>query len=165
MIIGNCRKIEGEIQIKMRENRNGNQNAMITIDRDAARNILRRETLKIGWMSCRVRGRISLTRCYKCLDFGHRTIDCKGSDRSDHCLNCNEVGHKAKGCLKERFCTNCNKKGHRADQMACPVFRDEVNKRSREIEDQRKAKRRPTRRTTVGRSLTEEDEVFTSQRR
>ncbi|CAH1107108.1 unnamed protein product [Psylliodes chrysocephalus] len=55
VIIGNCRKIEGEIQIKMRENRNGNQNAMITIDRDAARNILRRETLKIGWMSCRKR--------------------------------------------------------------------------------------------------------------
>lgn len=161
VIRSNYKKTDGEVLINMRENRNGNKNAMVTLDRDVARDILRKETIKIGWMSCRVRGRISLTRCYKCLDFGHRTIDCKGKDNSNHCLNCNEVGHKAKGCLNERFCNNCNTNGHRADQMACPTFRDEINKRSREIEDARKAKRRPNRRTITRESLAMEDEVFT----
>ncbi|CAH1110425.1 unnamed protein product [Psylliodes chrysocephalus] len=75
-IINNVRKpLDGEIhiEVKIRTNRNGNQNAMVILDRDAAREIIRMGSIKIGWMSCRVRSRISLTRCYKCLGFGHYT--------------------------------------------------------------------------------------------
>lgn len=45
--------------------------------------------------------------------------------------------------------------------MACPAFRDVVNKKSRELEEERKAKRRPTRRNTMRGSL-DLDEVFTN---
>lgn len=157
----NTRKEIGDLRVSLRENRFGNQNAIVTLDRESARDILRRETLQIGWMECRVRARITLTRCYRCLGFGHQTAECKGQDRSENCLNCNEKGHTAKECKNERYCNNCNRKGHRADQMACPVFREEINKRSRELELARKAKRRPTKRTTIRASLDIEDEVFT----
>lgn len=48
VIINGARKTEQDVQIRMRENRNGNQNAMVILDRDTARDILRVGTLKIG---------------------------------------------------------------------------------------------------------------------
>lgn len=84
---------------------------MVTMESEMAGEILKKQTIRIGSMECRVRGRIAVTRCYKCLGFGHRMIDCRGPDRSDHCLNCYGTGHTAKDCKNDKYCSNCEKRG------------------------------------------------------
>ncbi|KAK9694644.1 Zinc knuckle [Popillia japonica] len=102
--------------------------------------LLKLGRVKIGWvgcrirervevtrcfkLGCRIRERVEVTRCFKCLEFGHRRKDCKGQDRSDLCLNCNQTGHTAKDCASENFCPVCQKTGHRADSTKCLKFRE-----------------------------------------
>ena len=41
--------------------------------------------LQNSWHSCRFTNHISILQCYKCLQFGHKAVDCKGSFRCGHC--------------------------------------------------------------------------------
>lgn len=113
------------IRIKsMRPSRDGNQIATVQTSRVARNVLLKLGRVKIGWVGCRIRERVEVTRCFKCLEFGHRRKDCKGQDRSDFCLNCNQTGHTAKDCASESFCPVCQKTGHRADSTKCLKFRE-----------------------------------------
>ncbi|KAK9729434.1 hypothetical protein QE152_g15951 [Popillia japonica] len=113
------------IRVKsMRPTRDGNQIATVQASRAAGNVLLNTGRIKIGWVGCRVRERIEVTRCYRCLEFGHLKKDCKGQDRSNHCLSCNQLGHQAKDCAGAQFCPSCQSEGHRADSTKCPRFRE-----------------------------------------
>ena len=47
--------------------------------------LLKAGKYKVGWVICRVRRRIPLVRCFRCLGYGHHSRDCKGIDRSNTC--------------------------------------------------------------------------------
>lgn len=129
------------IRVKsMRPSRDGNQIATVHASRTAGNALVQKGRIKIGWVGCRIRERIEVTRCFKCLEFGHRKKDCKGDDRSKCCLNCNQMDHQAKDCTNEQFCSTCREKGHRADSTKCPTFRKLLKVQTSE----KKQGRRPT---------------------
>nr|XP_023028558.1 uncharacterized protein LOC111516646 [Leptinotarsa decemlineata] len=70
----------------MKLNNFGNQNAMISVNRWVALELTRLGTVRVGWVPCRVREKINILRCFRCLGFGHRRGECKGEDRSKHCM-------------------------------------------------------------------------------
>lgn len=138
--------------ISVRQMRNGNQAATIQMEKEAATHYCNMGSIKMGWGSCRIRRRIYILRCFRCLNFGHRTGECDGEDRSNMCLGCGEMGHKVKECKNTPFCTTCNIGGHKADQTKCPIFRRLIN------ENMRKPSRRVTRKSTWA----SRNEVFTN---
>lgn len=72
--------------------------ALATADGETASLLLRNGRIKIGWMNCRIRQRLTVTRCHRCLDYGHIKVNCKGPDRSAACWKCGKDGHKANEC-------------------------------------------------------------------
>lgn len=122
-----------EVTIRsLRPMSDGNQAATVTIGKETAKKIVAQGRIEVGWNMCRVRERVNILRCFKCLNFGHRATECAGEDKSDSCLKCGKTGHRAKECKNEAFCTTCGLSGHRADQTRCPHFRSLVNERQRQ---------------------------------
>lgn len=119
---------ENQVKIlSLRPTINGNQAATVTIRRDIAADLAQKGKIKIGWVFCRVRKRVNIIRCFRCLQFGHRMAECTGEDKTDMCLKCGELGHKAKDCGNSPYCITCGTGGHRADQTKCPIYRKLVN--------------------------------------
>lgn len=89
--------------------------------------LIKRRKMRIGWTECGVRERIEVTRCFKCLEYGHRSWECTSQvDRSEECVKCGQKGHKGKDCTNRARCIKCNADGHRADQIKCPYFKELV---------------------------------------
>lgn len=125
---------EGDIKIlSTRQNLDGSQNAIISLRKGIATDLIAKGTIRIGWVHCRVRLRVNVTRCYRCLEFGHLTHECKGQDKTRICLKCGQEGHKARNCQNTNFCLTCKISGHRADQMKCPHYRKLVNEKCNKI--------------------------------
>ncbi|XP_033228834.1 uncharacterized protein LOC117180444 [Belonocnema kinseyi] len=59
--------------------------AFVEINEEIATKLVHAGHLKVGWMSCRVRKKIEVIRCYRCLGFGHKAASCKGPDRTKGC--------------------------------------------------------------------------------
>ena len=78
----------------------GNKKAYLLLEEARALKLLKAAHIKIGWVSCRVRRRKELNRCYRCLGFGHMAADCRGPDRSRCCWRCGEEGHIAGSCTR-----------------------------------------------------------------
>ncbi|KAG5899116.1 hypothetical protein JTB14_021619 [Gonioctena quinquepunctata] len=93
------------------------------MNRKIAEEVTNTGKIKIGWIQCRVRKRVSLQRCFRCHLFGHRKEDCSNEDRSNLCLKCTKTGHMAKDCPNEPACIACKIDGHRVDQTKCPQYR------------------------------------------
>lgn len=113
--------------LSIRPGWSGRQNAMVALRKGPARDLIKRGSVKIGWTLCGVRARVNVVRCYKCLEFGHRSSDCEGTDKSGICLNCGEDNHRAKDCKNASFCLTCKVVGHRAEQTRCPHFRQLIS--------------------------------------
>lgn len=110
--------------VSLRPTKGGNQTATVKVKKDVAAELVRRGKIKIGWGYCRLRYRVNVVRCYRCLEFGHHASTCTGPDKSDICVKCGAQGHKAKDCNERKtFCTSCSKEGHRSDTTRCPRFR------------------------------------------
>ena len=71
----------------------GNRKAFDLLEEAKALKLLKAAHIKIGWVSCRVRRKKELNRCYRCLGFGHIAANCRGPDRSRCCWRCGEEGH------------------------------------------------------------------------
>ena len=49
----------------------GNRKAYVLLEEERALKLLRGAHIKIGWVSCRVRRKKEVNRCFRCLGFGH----------------------------------------------------------------------------------------------
>ena len=58
----------------------GNSKAFVLLEEGKALKLLKAAHIKIGWVSCRVRRKKEINRCYRCLGFGHIAVDCRGPD-------------------------------------------------------------------------------------
>ncbi|KAK9687557.1 hypothetical protein QE152_g36182 [Popillia japonica] len=108
----------------LRPSWNGNQVATVQMERRSANLLIKDGKIKIGWINCRVRERVVVMRCYKCLEFGHLTKECKGPDRSNLCINCHQPGHKIKDCKATHFCPACQ--ARRVSQMTTGQIQQNV---------------------------------------
>lgn len=129
-------KEETFINVKsLRKAYGGTQIAVVSLPSSQAIQLTSEGKLKVGWIIGRVREKISPTRCFKCLEFGHTARMCKNTDRSACCMKCGKEGHKAAQCQAEPRCFLCIAKklketNHRAGSWNCPSFQ-EANKNSR----------------------------------
>lgn len=64
------------------------------ISQDAAQKLVRKKRILVEWVSCRVKLREDLQRCYRCWEAGHLATSCKGPDKSGLCFKCGKAGHQ-----------------------------------------------------------------------
>lgn len=128
-------KTEENIRVlSTRPTRYGGQTATVAVKKGLVTELIREGSIKIGWTTCRVRARVNILRCYKCLEFGHHSSICRGVDRSKQCLNCGKDNHKAKDCKNESHCNTCQTNGHRADQTKCPRYREMIKEKAKLVQ-------------------------------
>lgn len=106
--------------------------AVVEVEDSAATTILRKGRLKVGWINCRIRSRVVVPRCYRCLGYGHYRRECKGLDRKDSCRKCGKIGHAGKACPAQSDCFLCAEAkiaetGHLPGTGRCTVFRNALN--------------------------------------
>uniref|UniRef100_A0A182IER3 Uncharacterized protein n=1 Tax=Anopheles arabiensis TaxID=7173 RepID=A0A182IER3_ANOAR len=81
------------------------------------------ERRDVGHSVCLVRSapkqQRSAVRCFRCLERGHTTADCRGEDRSGLCLRCGAADHRAATCTKDPKCIVCGGP-HRIAAPMCP---------------------------------------------
>lgn len=78
----------------------GTQKATVKLTQGAAKTLAKKRRILIGWISCRVKMREELQRCYRCWETGHMASACKGPDKSGLCFSCGEEGHQKRSCSK-----------------------------------------------------------------
>lgn len=104
------------------------QSAVLSVSEDTAKKLLDGRKLKVGWSVCGLREKVSLTKCFRCLEFGHIARNCKNEDRSKLCRKCGKEGHIAKSCNNDPCCMFCigstpEKAKHIACTNRCPFYR------------------------------------------
>ena len=97
--------------------------------------LLKATHIKIEWVSCRVRRKMEVNRCYRSLGFGHMAANCRGPDRSRSCWRYGEEGHTAGSCTRQSQCYLCYAKedeprdDHIPGTIRCAAFREAAPKR------------------------------------
>lgn len=107
----------------------GTQVATIGLSAPLAKDLLEKGKIRIGWIMCRVRQKIFPKRCYKCLEFGHISINCRSpNDFSNCCIKCGAKGHKIRECKDDAKCLTCVDRKHSICHItgsgAFPKFKD-----------------------------------------
>ncbi|KAL7724943.1 hypothetical protein ACLKA6_002307 [Drosophila palustris] len=111
--------------INLRKGYGGTQTASIRLPAESARKALSAVLLKVGWVRCRLRERVNITKCYRCLEFGHLAKQCRSEvDRSKLCRRCGKDGHLAKDCKEEPQCMFCKGKGSDWKHIAGSAVRE-----------------------------------------
>lgn len=90
--------------------------------------ILRKAYLAVGWDHCRVDDYIGVSRCGRCLVYGHSAAKCK---KQVVCAHCSAEGHQKDQCpslSKPAVCAACRSLGkddhnHSVRSGECPVYR------------------------------------------
>lgn len=111
----------------------GTQNATVVLKKKWVNDLCKKGTIRIGWTLCRIRERVNIIRCYRCLEFGHNKSECQGEDKREMCLKCGKTDHCAKNCTEKSLCITCKRKGHRADQTRCLNIRKLIQESLKEI--------------------------------
>lgn len=84
--------------------RAGKVNWLIDVDRETSQRLLEKRRVCIDYERYRVVEFVTITRCFKCQEFGHMSGQCKGELR---CPKCSE-GHKLSDCKSSlNQCSNC----------------------------------------------------------
>lgn len=97
----------------------GKQNVTIVIKENDGKKLVEMESIKIGWVRCKIIERKKDMRCYRCWEPGHMKQHCTGPDREKLCMKCGKEGHKASSCANEPFCVHCKSDGHQAGSAKC----------------------------------------------
>ncbi|XP_046815180.1 uncharacterized protein LOC124422573 [Vespa crabro] len=121
----------GKLEVKS-TNPNARQQhlALVRLKEEAAGKLLKAGRVLVGFVSCRVRRRTEVSRCYRCLDYGHYSASRKCPDSSKYCHFCDSTGHKIKDCkVSEPTCFLCSNseddpKKHLAGSKACKAFQE-----------------------------------------
>lgn len=110
--------------------RDGTQTAQISLPAKAAHTLIAAGHIRVGWVRCRIRERISPTQCFRCLEYGHLARSCKNAiDRTNVCRRCSESGHIAKTCTAQPKCAICDTKAgsaHATGSYQCPAYKKAV---------------------------------------
>ena len=61
---------------------------------EARKLLLQKGTMYIGWNSCRIEERISITKCYKCQGYGHVALKCTNKTACGYCAE----EHDSRSC-------------------------------------------------------------------
>ena len=129
------RALLGDLQdvqmvVRMRKAYGNTQNASIRLSTPAANKLLAAGKVKVWWSVCSLRmaPRVSqqMTRCFKCLGFGHLARNCEGPDRSKLCWKCGESEHVASDCKKQPKCMLCKEQDgndHVTGGLKCPAYK------------------------------------------
>lgn len=118
---------------KMRRAFRRTQIAVLVAPAEVATRLLAEETLRVGWVSCRLRPSESVTRCFRCLAYGHYARECKHPvDRSKWCLRCGKPDHLARTCVAAPMCIPCADAGldakHHIGGNQCALYRAEAKR-------------------------------------
>lgn len=113
---------------ELRPMRDGNQAVTITVKDTIDTSKLTQNRVRIGWVNCRIRERVQIDRCSKCLRPGKKEQTCSNTDCAEICYNCSSRDHKASGCTKKSYCASCRSDEHRPDSSKCPLFRRSLNR-------------------------------------
>ena len=106
----------------------GNRKVYVLLEEARALKLLKGAHIKIGRVSCRVRRKTEVNRCFRCLGFGHIAADCREPDRSRCCWRCGEEGYLAGSCTGKPRCFLCAAKkekpqnDHIPGTMRCAAF-------------------------------------------
>jgi hypothetical protein len=127
-------KVEKKVFVS-KANARGQKMAIVTVGVREAAKLLEEGHLKIGWVNCRVREKLEVTRCYKCLGFGHTANRCSGPDRSKLCFKCGGQDHRANTCKATESCFLCAEAGLKGDSVLhaarsgrCPAYKQALQK-------------------------------------
>ncbi|KFB54038.1 gag-like protein [Anopheles sinensis] len=85
--------------------------------------------VKVGWSRCTIHREEVRRRCFRCQEWGHIAIHCRGKDRSGYCPRCAEDKHEGR-CTAPRKCLACKGTeaiGHSIGQRGCLHGRKKVN--------------------------------------
>lgn len=111
----------------------GTQTAVIGLSAGLANRLLEISKIRIGWVMCRIREKLTPRRCYKCMEFGHNSSKCRSqNNHSDKCLQCGEAGHKIKTCKNNPSCLLCRstalnrKSDHVTGCVVCPYYKKAI---------------------------------------
>lgn len=114
--------------LSLRRAYGGTQTATISLVPESASKLIKAAKVRIGWVVCRIRPKISPMRCFKCMDFGHAASKCKSEeDCSKTCFRCGSLNHRAKACKNVAICMICvrHKKSatkHATTSTKCPFY-------------------------------------------
>ena len=130
--------LDNNVQIHItKENSIGVKMAIVRMCDKTASELLKIGNIKIGWVSCRMRKRAVVLKCYKCFDYGHTQSTCTAPDRRqlDMCLRCCERGHKRVNCQASPKCfvyterkLNVKQRNHAPGTGECQAFREALLK-------------------------------------
>lgn len=104
------------------------KNVTIVTSEVEANKLLEMETIKIGWVKCKIQERKKETKCYRCWQYGHTKEQCVGPDRQMLCLKCSKEGHRATDCKNNAYCIFCRMEGHQSGYPKCPNNSKRVDK-------------------------------------
>jgi hypothetical protein len=111
--------------IRMRKAFGGTQIASLKLPVAHANELMERGKIRVGWTICPLRlPDRRLSRCYKCLSFGHVASRCTGTDRSNRCWKCGLEGHVVKNCRNKPKCMLCadGENDHSTRSLKCKTF-------------------------------------------
>lgn len=97
--------------LNIRESYGQTRQALVQLPSHYAGTLLQEKKIRVGWVMCRVRAKVKIIKCFKCLEQGHYAKDCTGVDRSALCKRCCKTGHKSKDCDQQLNCIICQELG------------------------------------------------------
>lgn len=105
---------------------------MFEVTEQHARTLLNCGKIKIEWVVCKIRMRMTTIICRKCLDNGYISATCQESDRRIVCPGCGRVDYQAKTCngreLRSLQGSSDKSVAHTANSGRYPVSRAELEK-------------------------------------
>lgn len=108
--------------IRLRKGPFGTQVATIRLPVAEADSALKVAKLKVGWSVCSLSIHQPPKTCFRCLERGHLSRECKGPDRSTLCRRCGGAGHKERECKAPPRCFMCTgKPEHITGGPKCPA--------------------------------------------
>lgn len=126
--VGQGHKTELDNMLSLRETVGGTRTAVLKLPAEAAKELLKKNIIRINWSNCRVREVMQPIKCYKCWHYGHISRKCiSQTDRSSCCIRCGMEGHKVRECGNSPCCLPCRENGnvevsHIPGSKKCPVY-------------------------------------------